>query len=133
MTLPARRTAILVLLAVFLVGGAAGWVLEETLDDIHWFGQREPGQDHDSGGDPLDDDAEEDFLETLGLTRAQLDSIDELLDRREDRLESYWKTRLPDLQALIDSSRTDIRALLTPEQRAAYDRWLGASRQPNQP
>ena len=72
-------------------------------------------------------------VETLGLSRAQLDSVDHLLDRREDRLEDYWKSRLPDLQSLVDSSRREIRALLTPEQRAAYDRWLGLQSGPNQP
>lgn len=121
-----RRTAVLVLLAVFLTGGAAGWVLEETVEDIEWPWDRED-RDHDDeapSGDPLDDDAEEAFLETLGLTRAQLDSADRLLDAREDRLEQYWRERLPDMQSLIDSTRAGIRALLTPEQRAAYDEWV---------
>ena len=31
-----RRTAVLVLLAVFLVGGMVGWVLEEIVDDRDW-------------------------------------------------------------------------------------------------
>ncbi|HYC33254.1 MAG TPA: hypothetical protein VEB59_13270 [Gemmatimonadales bacterium] len=127
-----RRIAVLVLLAVFAAGAAAGWILEDALDGIHWPARDVPR--HDRGEtDPLSEDAEEDYLETLGLTRAQHDSIDELLDRREDRLESYWKTRLPDLQALIDSSRNDIRALLTTEQRAAYDRWLGTRPGLNEP
>lgn len=130
-----RRTAVLLLLAVFLVGSAAGWLLEDVVDEVHWPGGHGESStldrpDHDK---PLDDDAEEDFLETLGLSQAQLDSVDHLLERREDRLEDYWKSRLPDLQALVDSSHQQIRALLTPEQRAAYDRWLGAQSGPNQP
>ncbi len=125
----ARRTAVLVLLAVFLAGAAAGWLLEEVADDLDWrmpAGARHEPPDRDD--DPLDDDAEEDFLESLGLTRAQLDSVDRLLDAREDRLEAYWATRLPDLEGLIDSSRAAIRELLNPEQRAAYDRWARQQR-----
>jgi hypothetical protein len=132
MSWAARRTAVLVLLAVFLVGGAAGWVAEEVADEIAWPGQHETHKapDRPDDDEPFDDDAEEDLLETLGLTRAQLDSVDRLLERREDRLEDYWKSRLPDLQAIVDSSRQEIRTVLTVEQRAAYDRWLAG---PNRP
>ena len=135
MSWAARRTAVILLLAVFLTGGAAGWLLEDVVDDIEWPGSHRDGStlDRPDEDEPYDDDAEEDFLETLGLSRAQLDSVDYLLDGREDRLEDYWKSRLPDLQAMIDSSRQEIRALLTPEQRAAYDRWLGVQSSPNQP
>ncbi|HEX6105315.1 MAG TPA: hypothetical protein VFZ26_07010 [Gemmatimonadales bacterium] len=131
MTRGARRTAVVVLLAVFLVGGAAGWVLEEVLEEMDWPGATVGDGDGDDGGrhEVPDDDAEEDFLETLGLTRSQLDSVDRLLDEREDRLEAYWSARLPDLRALIDSSRMGIRALLNEEQRAAYDRWLRGQRE----
>ena len=134
MSWAARRTAVILLLAVFLAGGAAGWLLEDVVDDIHWPGSHGEGSklDRPDDDEPLDDDAEEDFLETLGLSRAQLDSVDHLLERREDQLEDYWKSRLPDLQALVDSSRREIRALLTPDQRAAYDRWLGAQSGRNQ-
>lgn len=131
----ARRTAVLLLLAVFLAGGAAGWLLEDVVDDVHWPWSQSKGTtvERPDEDEPFDDDAEEDFLETLGLSRVQLDSMDHLLDRREDRLEDYWKTRLPDLTALVDSSRQEIRSLLTTEQREAYDRWLGAHAGPNQP
>lgn len=133
MTRRVRRTAILVLLAVFLAGGLAGWVAEEVAEEFHWL-DRHPGHDGErNDGEPLDDDAEERFLEGLGLTAVQLDSVDELLDRREDRLEDYWRSHLPDLQAVIDSSRQEIRALLAPGQRTAYDRWLGSRPGPGIP
>lgn len=130
-----RRTAVILLLAVFLAGGAAGWLLEDVVDDIDWPGSHREGSslDRPDEDEPFDDDAEEDFLETLGLSRERLDSVDHLLERREDRLEDYWKSRLPDLQALVDSSRQEIRGLLTPDQRAAYDQWLDARSGTNQP
>ncbi len=131
----ARRTAVLLLLAVFLAGGAAGSLLEDVVDEVHWPGGHGKGRTLDRPDDrePLDDDAEEDFLESLSLGQAQLDSVDHLLERREDRLEDYWNSRLPDLKALVDSSRQEIRALLTSEQQAAYDRWLGEQSGANQP
>ena len=135
MSWAARRTAVILLVAVFLAGGATGWLLEDVAEDIHRPGGRgdAPAPDRHNDDEPFDDDAEEDFLESLGLSKAQLDSVDELLERREDDLEEYWKTRLPDLQAVIDSSRQEIRGLLSPEQQAAYDRWLGTQPSPNQP
>ena len=135
MSWAARRTAVIVLVAVFVVGGATGWLLEDVGDDIHWLGGDGEGspQDRPDEDEPFDDDAEEDFLETLGLSQATLDSVDHLLDRREDRLEDYWRSRMPDLQALVDSSQQEIRALLAPEQQAAYDRWREASAGPNHP
>jgi hypothetical protein len=121
-----RRTAVLVLLAVFLVGGAAGWVLEELADDLDWpsFLTDRDQNDAPDTDDLLDDDAEEAFLEGLGLSRDQLEAADRLLDQREDQLEAYWHGRLPEIEALVDSTRQQIRNLLTPDQRAAYDRWV---------
>ncbi|HEY7503683.1 MAG TPA: hypothetical protein VH700_06230 [Gemmatimonadales bacterium] len=135
MSWAARRTAVILLLTVFLAGGAAGWLLEDVVEEIHWPGGHgeDSKPDRPDEDEPFDDDAEEDFLESLGLSRAQLDSVDDLLEHREDRLEDYWDSRLPDLQALVDSSREEIRAVLTSEQRAAYDRWLGSQSGPNQP
>jgi hypothetical protein len=126
MTTKARRTAVLVLLAVFLVGGAAGWVLEELVDDLDWpsFLTDRDQRDAPEPDDPLDDDAEEAFLEGLGLSREQLEAVDRLLDQREDRLEAYWHGRLPEIEALVDSTRQEIRDLLSPDQRVAYDRWV---------
>jgi hypothetical protein len=40
MSWAARRTAVLVLIAVFLVGGAAGWVAEEVADEFPWPGHQ---------------------------------------------------------------------------------------------
>ena len=128
MTWPARRTAILLLLAVFLAGVAAGWVLEEVVDELDWPKQRSGSSAGAPRGGTFDDDEEEEFLEGLGLTRAQRDAVDRLLDDAEDRLENYWKTKLPEIQGLLDSTRAGIRSLLTPEQRAAYDRWLAGQR-----
>ena len=120
----ARRTALLVLAGVFAAGLAAGVLLEDVVDDVAW-----PFTQHADGGDvkpddPWDDDAEEAFLERLGLRPGQLKAVDRILDAREDRLERYWEGKLPELRRMIDSSRAEIRVLLDSEQQAAYDRWI---------
>jgi hypothetical protein len=135
MSWAARRTAAFLLVAVFLAGGATGWLLEDVVEDIHWRDDNGDGSASDphDADEPFDEDAEEDYLESLGLSPGQRDSVDEILERREDHLESYWETRLPDLQAVIDSSRQQIRDVLSPEQQAAYDRWLDTQPSSDQP
>jgi hypothetical protein len=118
-----KRTAILALTAVFAVGLAGGVVLEEVVDDVPWpFGARH--EDRDRPDDPLDDDAEEAFFDSLGLPAERRAAIERALDAREDRLEQYWEGKVPELRALVDSSRAEIRVLLSPDQQAAYDRWI---------
>jgi hypothetical protein len=127
-----RRKAVLVLLAVFLAGGLAGVMLEDVVEDLDWpwpHAARD-AERHDRASDPTDDDAEEEFLEGLGLPRERLEAVDRVLDRREDRLEAYWAGKIPEIEALIDSTRVEIRGLLTPDQREDYDRWVARQRTP---
>ncbi len=123
-----RRKALLLLGLVFLAGGATGWVLEDVVD-LDWPSQsaNDPLGDHTADGG-FDEDEEEDFLRSLGLSRTQRDSVDHLLDAGEDRLEAYWAGKLPEIETLLDSTRLAIKSLLTPEQRQAYERWLAGQR-----
>jgi hypothetical protein len=125
-----RRKAALILVAVFLAGGLAGVLLEDVVDDLDWSWLHvvRDTERHGRSNDPMDDDAEEEFLEGLGLSRERLEAADRVLDRREDRLEAYWAGKIPEIEALIDSTRTEIRGLLSPEQREAYDRWVARQR-----
>jgi hypothetical protein len=41
-----------------------------------------------------------------------------------------WAGKMPEIEALIDSTRTEIRSLLSPEQREAYERWVARQRAP---
>lgn len=126
MKLHARRSAIAALAAVFLVGLAGGVVLEEVVDDFDWSSANHTN-DRDQPDDPIDDDAEEAFFARLGLQADQRAAIERALDEREDRLERYWEGKIPELRALVDSSRAEIRLLLTPEQQSAYDRWISGN------
>ena len=113
-----RWKAILALVMVFLAGLAGGVVLEDIADDID---RPVFAADHDDDGDDL---TEETILANLDLTPEQRASIERVFEVREDRLESYWDAQLPDLEALIDSTRGEIRGILTPEQRTIYDSQL---------
>lgn len=107
----ARAVAALLLAATFAVGGLAGMAVEEAMG-LDWF-------------DFLDEDAgpsEGRLFAGMALTRDQERRIDEILERRDDRLEAYWESRLPDIRRIMDDSYGEMRAALAPEQRPAFDR-----------
>lgn len=107
----ARAVGALLLAASFAVGGLTGMAAEEALG-LDWF-------------DFLDEDAaptEEPLFQGMGLSGAQRRQIETIRDRREDRLEGYWEGRLPDIQRIMDDSYGEMRQVLTPEQKPAFDR-----------
>jgi Spy/CpxP family protein refolding chaperone len=113
----ARVVGALLLAATFAVGGLAGMAAEEALG-LDWF-------------DFLDEDAgpaEDRLFAGLSLSAEQKERIDAIQDRREDRLEAYWESRLPDIQRLMGDSYGEMRQVLTPEQRPEFDRRVRAMR-----
>lgn len=113
----ARAVAALLLGISFLVGGMTGMAAEEALG-LDWF-------------DFLDEDAqpaEEGMFAGLALTEAQARRIEAIRGRREDRLEVYWESRLPDIQRIMADSYGEMRAVLTPEQQPEFDRRVRAMR-----
>lgn len=118
-----RWKGLLAIVTVFAVGLAGGAWLEDVVDDIDRpvFAA---GDDDDEDDADDDDLSEETILANLDLTPAQRADIERAFEAREDRLESYWDAQLPDLEAVIDSSRIEIRGILTPEQRTTYDSQL---------
>jgi Spy/CpxP family protein refolding chaperone len=100
----------LLLAATFIVGGMAGMAAEEALG-LDWF-------------DFLDEDAqpaEENLFAGLALTAAQKRQVGAIQRRREDRLEDYWESRLPDIQRIMGDSYGEMRRVLTPEQQPLFD------------
>ncbi len=104
-----RAVAAVLLALTFATGGLAGMAVEEALG-LDWF-------------DFLDEDARPDerLLHGVRLTGDQREQVDRILDRQEERLEAYWAARLPEMQAIADGSYAEIRAVLTPQQRAVFD------------
>jgi Spy/CpxP family protein refolding chaperone len=106
----ARIVAVLLLLLTFSVGAVGGMAVEEALG-LDWF-------------EFLDEDyrANDRIVAGLDLTREQEERVERILDRQEEQLEDYWKSRLPEIQSMLQASYAEIRVQLTPEQRVIFDR-----------
>lgn len=107
----ARAVGILLLAATFSVGALGGMAVEEAMG-LDWF-------------DFLDEDAspsEDRLFAGMELTAAQRAQIERIRDRREDRLEAYWASRLPEIQRVVDQSYGEMRAVLPAERHAEFDR-----------
>jgi hypothetical protein len=111
----ARVVAGLLLLLTFSVGGLAGMAVEEALG-LDWFDFLD--EDYGGGADRL--------LVGLDLSHDQRARVEEILHREEDRLEDYWESRIPEIQGMLAQSYAEIRATLTSEQQAAFDRRVRA-------
>jgi Spy/CpxP family protein refolding chaperone len=111
-----RAVAGLLLALSFVIGALTGMALEEALG-IDWFEFLEEG-----------DEPEEQLLTGLDLSRDQRARVEQILDEREDRLESYWGTRLPEIRGIMTQSYGEMRSVLTPEQRAMFDTRLAGLR-----
>jgi Spy/CpxP family protein refolding chaperone len=106
-----RATGVLLLACSFLIGGLAGMAAEEALG-LDWF-------------DFLDEDAtpaDRRLFEELSLTPDQERRMEEIVERRDDRLEDYWDARLPEIRAIMDRSHAEMRGVLRAEQQPAFDR-----------
>jgi hypothetical protein len=62
------------------------------------------------------------FAEELGLDSLQRVRVDSVFARRRVQIDSFWKGPGRSLRAIMDSTRQEVRAVLTPEQRARFDR-----------
>lgn len=61
-------------------------------------------------------------FDQLDLTPEQRARIDGIMARRRERTDSLWRTDGARIRAAVDSTRAEIRAVLTPEQAVEYDR-----------
>ncbi|WP_420126519.1 hypothetical protein [Longimicrobium sp.] len=107
----ARAVGMLLLAATFSVGALGGMAVEEAMG-LDWF-------------DFLDEDAapsEDRLFAGMELTEAQRERIEQIRERREDRLEAYWESRVPEIQLVVDQSYGEMRAVLPAERHAEFDR-----------
>lgn len=61
-------------------------------------------------------------FDQLELSPEQRTRIDGIMARRRARTDSLWRTDGARIRAAVDSTRAEIRAVLTPQQAAEYDR-----------
>jgi len=77
---------------------------------------------HADGRDHQRPHRDSDIFDQLGLTPEQRTRVDEILEARKMHVDAFWNEAGPRLRAIVDSTRAEIREVLTPEQRAEYDR-----------
>ena len=119
--------AVILLLAVYLAGVVTGVASEDRLERIAFPGVP-VDEDYD---DDLEDviEQEERLVKSLWLNSEQQQTVTRLMAEREARLVGYWDQRMPDMHAIIDSSRAEIRRQLDSAQVVKYDAELNRMRQ----
>lgn len=122
-----RAWALALLVAVFLVGGAAGAGVDRMLVGA----RQESSTEHTrSGGDR---DRRRSYLDWLAaeltLTDEQRTQVQGILERSREHASVLWREYRPRYQELQEQARAEIRALLTEEQVTAYDALLERQRQ----
>lgn len=108
----ARGLAALALLLVFLAGAGTGWGVGARVGFGHGGGRRGARNGMLLDGGPM---------ERYGLSAAQRTRIDSVLEARRGQIDAFWRGPGLTLRAILDSTRADVRAVLTPEQRARFD------------
>jgi len=69
----------------------------------------------------------EDLFDRIGVTDEQRAAIDEILQRRAEETKALWSEFGPQLEAIVDSTREEIRTLLTEEQLTSSE-WMRIER-----
>ncbi|HSJ65815.1 MAG TPA: hypothetical protein VK922_18180 [Gemmatimonadaceae bacterium] len=100
----------------FLVGTlAVGWIAGYA--SAHWLEVRDAHADtRVSYRDRLG--------KALGLTPAQRIELDSVLDKRHRDMTTAWEPVRPTLDSIRERARDEIREMLTPDQRAAFEQYL---------
>jgi hypothetical protein len=108
-----------VLIAVtFLVGGLAGAAFDRVLT-AESVRRDAPRADERRGH----------IIDEVDMRPEQRIAIDAILERRSERMKAAWSEISPRLEAITDSARLEIMAVLTPEQRAEYEARLESWRE----
>jgi hypothetical protein len=109
-----RWQAALVLVLVYLIGVATGGGLMHAIRQPPTEFRVQPGMG--TGAGPVLRN-----LDALGLTDAQRQAIQRIVESSQPRTDSLLNQTLPSLRAEADSIHARISAMLTPEQRRQFD------------
>lgn len=114
----ARLLGVALLFATFAIGGLAGAAA------VRLSAAREPAAAAPAaeGRTPREECRRTSTLDRVGLTPEQRERVNAVLERRRRETGAFWDEYGPILRAIVDSTRAEIRAVLTDEQRAEYDR-----------
>jgi Spy/CpxP family protein refolding chaperone len=117
-----RVVGVGLLAATFVAGALAGAAVDRVLS------ADEPDRverDHD------DDRRRSYVIDRVDMSEEQRGAIDAILEERSERMRAVWSEVEPRMDAITDSARVDIMEILTPEQRAEYERKLADRRRPD--
>jgi len=112
-----KAFAIGLLIAVSVAGIALGSA------GTHWLAQSRMAAQRTARGGPADRLARE-----LQLTTVQRDSVAAILRRYDPQMRAIFATVRPQMDSLRQRLREDIRAQLTAEQQATYERLMERDR-----
>lgn len=114
----ARAVGMLVLVLMFAAGALTGAVT-----------MRVAGADESNPRTRAESrEARPDLFAKLGLTAEQQSQVDAIMERRRGEVDAFWEKHGPRLRAITDSARAEIRAVLTPEQRAIEEQFRAERR-----
>jgi Spy/CpxP family protein refolding chaperone len=115
----ARLIGLALLVLTFVVGALSG---AATMQVVSADAPREGGRRGAGRHGPP-------YLDHLDLTPEQRVQIDRILERRRLEMERFWTKHRPLLRGIADSARAEVRAVLSPEQRALEERFLAERRE----
>lgn len=114
-----RLMGVALLAAVFVAGALAGAAVDRVLS------ADEPDRvERDRDGDR----GRSYIIEQVQMSEEQRNTIHLILEDRSERMRGVWREVEPRMGAITDSARMEIMEVLTPEQRAEYERKLEESR-----
>jgi hypothetical protein len=114
-----KASAWILLAVTFLLGVAAGGVAMAAWNDDGDNGRREHPRERVSYSDRLQ--------EELALTQAQRESVDVILERREEQMRQLWSNIHPQFDTLRAQVRSEISGILDEEQRATFAEMIAHS------
>lgn len=115
----ARLLGLALLVTTFLVGTLAGAAFSRALVAREPAPPPVPGW-HCHG--PHGGKKGSAIFDQLDLTPQQRAQVDRIMERRRAETAAFWERDGARLRGIVDSTRAEIRAVLTPEQREKYER-----------
>lgn len=114
-----RLMGVALLAVAFVAGALSGAAVERVLN------AEEPERvERDRDRDDDDERRRSHVIDRIEMSDEQRSAIDGILDRRSERMRAVWREVEPQLDAITDSARVEIKDVLTPEQLAEYEQKL---------
>ena|SRR5690349_9062692 len=111
-----QLSAVVLLVATFAVGAVAGRA------SSHW-GMADPGSRSSDRRGSRREGVIATLQKELSLTPVQRDSVESILKKWDPAMRAVWETTRPKFDSLRALVRADIAQILTPDQKAAFQRW----------